>query len=174
MAVAKKHPSTTLTPFCPYHDSTVAWWWQKKCSVCAEVYRIRNDEISSDLKNHQARHFADVLNAKASKDEPVASSGHPDHRFLRYPIVTAYTARRDRMPPEEALLEETAKVKTSEEKRMARRAKACEKFPYTLARKGTDTNVDTFTGKTLMLKRSALDVLGRKFTGVGGDKVAWH
>jgi hypothetical protein len=165
-AVVKQAGGSSSSLYCPYHESTVAWWWRSKCGICGQVYAERNAGISSDLPQHQAAAFTSILGSDRGQSSPIAEAGHPDHRLMRVPIVTAYTARRDRMPPEDALL-----PADKDEKRLSRRARACEEFPYNVARKGTDTTMNSFTGRTLMLKRSAL---GRVFAPLPADKQAWH
>ena len=172
VAAAKRVAGASRQIYCPYHESSVAWWRRSKCALCAEVYGLRNAEVAEDICNHQVRQFSHILKQSNGTSKMAETPGHPDHRFVRYPMVTAYTARRDRMPPEDEVLDDSD---LGEDARiMKRRAKACEKFPYTLARKGTDTNPNTFTGKTLMLKRSSLDILGRVFQPLPADKQAWH
>lgn len=58
-----------------------------------------------------------------------------------------------------------------EERRRLRRAYTAAKYPYTSSRKGSDTNLDTFTGPMLSL-RPTLQSLGRHFVAPSGD--AWR
>ena len=174
LAACKKSDLSESTPYCPYHAFSVSWWWKSRCPLCSTIYAAKIEAAKPDIMNHAVN----LLNSKTCVLENVVADaipadfdGHPSHRFAQYPIVPGYTFRRDQsLPITELALDESALSK-----RDRRRTKACAKYPYCTSRKGTDTNLNSFTGRALCLQnRSGQEVLGRHFTRGSTDRVAWH
>ena len=178
LAVCKKEDLDESTPYCPYHASSVSWCWKNKCTICAAIYAARIKSIKADVQNHSIgllNQKTGILDNVVAAPIPSDVDGHPSHRFAQFPIVPGYPFRRDQSLPTTDLLRESTPEENAASKRDRRRAKACAKYPYCTTRKGTDTDLNTFTGRVLSLKnRSGQEVLGRHFTRGSTDRVAWH
>jgi len=178
LSVCKKDKLDESTPFCPYHSFSTSWWWKGKCSLCSAIYVARIKAVQADICNHSVR----VLNEKTCildkiTCDPIPDSvdGHPSHRFAQYPMISAYSVRRDQTQPEVITSSEPNIDNSEAATRDRRRAKACVKFPYCSTRKGNDTDLSSFTGRPLFIKnRSGQEALGRHFTKQSTDRVSWH
>ncbi|KAF4668723.1 hypothetical protein FOL47_002898 [Perkinsus chesapeaki] len=132
-----------LVRICTQHPSDTSWWWKDKCPECRSVY-----------------------NSRIAALNPVSS----DSRTIVGNLKSAAPGSIEKQLSLPSLAAPGATDKAGRALREAR-VRALQKYPYNVARKGTDTNPTSFTGRVLSIRNNGLQFLGRQFTK---PAVAWH
>ena len=125
---------------CPHHPKDVSWWWSQKCGSCADGDRSSR---TSTLR--------------CAED---SDSGLLEYRFGRWTHVSAHPVSTLRLPP---IITDDIKQLLYPPKRERRHLKANKRHPARFARRGSDTNLDRLTGKSLYIRREGLLAIGRSF-----------
>ncbi|KAF4688910.1 hypothetical protein FOZ60_002227 [Perkinsus olseni] len=128
---------------CSQHPSDTSWWWKDRCNECRNIYNARVEALT-----------------------PVSS----DARTLVGSLKAAAPQSMERHSSMPCLLESVSSSPADAALRQAR-IRALQKYPYNVARKGTDTNPTSFTGRVLSIQNRGFRTLRREFTR---PAVPWH
>jgi len=143
-----KAPKFGSVHHCPHHPINTIWYWCESCCICRSILSQDGGVLSKLNEEPRTRFDAsdpDYDNA-ARPGECINSDSRSHLQSLYY----------------EGALSPSVHGKS---KRDRRRQKANLKFPPAYPRKGSDTNLSSFTGRSLSIEREGLATIGRTISG---------